>query len=651
MAKGSLLGKADPTLAGMSTKEALAGVPQDMKGIYDQELANVKEINLGVQLMFDNMYADHNALRDELKEATARSLENLSQGATPNDEVIELYNGYLGDVKQRLKKIPKGKKGDLERAKIRAEVSRLQSSSENMDKTLLTLGKMIDNDQFDHNATGGKNMAILTAIANGHSERAIINGNLVHSIPDPANPGEMITLTQADLKEMLVETDPKWDQGFEKIGQGANGVGKQKGTTWDKKRQGYVNSYFDYFNTKKNFARTINKPQGGMQYSFIDSLTGKDGSTTIFDALKEMPRQGYLLGRYDANNDGVINDEDFTTAPNATKLISALTNIHDEEFDFQTAKALAAEFYADGLAQNEFQDGVNMRAVDKEKEEEETLTDAEKYWKDIGQGRRIGLEDRYYYRRTLQNIYSDMLEGQLEFEDVAYTYDMKNKQWVGEGIDQDNEDDYGKVVFEGSQEEFVRNQLQIRDPFWTDAEINIEEYHPGGKKKKKPKQKFNYTADQWDSQGDTYLTVGHLTQGDDDRTQNTLNAQLPKGVDNPEGWNFSVGSDFVHSKVYLEDGSGNRITWRKFKDKYGWPGDLPSRNGEEVSVNTDSKQVNEQRKQLKILLNILKQVIYETEGGEWTSLYDQFEPLSDWRREMEGGNEGGDDTEIDTSNY
>ena len=136
MAKGSLLGKADPTLAGMSTKEALAGVPQDMKGIYDQELANVKEINLGVQLMFDNMYADHNALKDELKEATARSLENLSQGATPNDEVIELYNGYLANVKQRLKKIPKGKKGDLERAKIRAEVNRLKSSSE---KNLFTL--------------------------------------------------------------------------------------------------------------------------------------------------------------------------------------------------------------------------------------------------------------------------------------------------------------------------------------------------------------------------------------------------------------------------------------------------------------------------------------------------------------------------------
>ena len=164
MAKGSLLGKADPTLAGMSMKESLAGVPQDMKSIYDQELANIKTLNLGVQQMFDDMYADHNALADELKEATAKSLENLSQGATPDDEVIELYNGYLANVKQRLKKVPKGKKGDLERAKIRAEVNRLKSSSENMDKTLLTLGKMIDNNQFDINATGGKNMAILTAI-------------------------------------------------------------------------------------------------------------------------------------------------------------------------------------------------------------------------------------------------------------------------------------------------------------------------------------------------------------------------------------------------------------------------------------------------------------------------------------------------------
>ena len=145
MAKGSLLGRADSTLAAMSYKEAMADVTPDLKDVYSAEALNQALFQTGVEGYFDKLYADSNALADELKEATTAAMADLSSGAIPDDEGMELYNTYLTGLKDKMKSIPKGKKGDFERSKIRAELSRLKNSTSEMDKTLITLGTMIEN--------------------------------------------------------------------------------------------------------------------------------------------------------------------------------------------------------------------------------------------------------------------------------------------------------------------------------------------------------------------------------------------------------------------------------------------------------------------------------------------------------------------------
>jgi len=362
MAKGSLLGKADPTLAKMSYAEAMADVTPDFKDVYEKEAANQVLFQVGIENYFDTLYADNNALGDELIEATTQAMADLSAGTTPDDSGMEMYNTYLTGLKNRMKSLPKGKKGDFERSKIRAELSRLKNSTMDMDQTLTTLGTMIENGDFIANATGNDNLSLLLAISKKEAKREIINGNLFYSIPNPAG-GKDIKMNQAELKEALVQTDAAETSDFNAIGTGFNTSGKQKGTNFD--LQGAINAYTKAFKTKKGFAANINTNQGSLGYTFLEALQGKDGSNTIYKALTDMGQT--TIDKYDVTGDNKITSADFAHPANGVALIKSLTDIHykndegESLFDFQTAKKVAAEFYAEQIGRKEFNDGVAMR--------------------------------------------------------------------------------------------------------------------------------------------------------------------------------------------------------------------------------------------------------------------------------------------------
>jgi len=250
----SLLGKADSTLAQMSYREAMADVAPDLKSVYQAEVLNQALFQKGVEDHFDKLYADNNLLADQLKEATTLAMANLGT----DYEGMELFNNELTSMKERMKALPKGKKGDFERMKIRGELAELKKSTDGMEAVQQTLGTMIEAGDFDQHATGKTNLSLLNAIASGDANREIVNGKLFYSIPNP-NPagGDDIKIDQQMLKDMLIQKDPEFESNFNKIHEGENALGKQEGNKFD--RQGSVNKYETSLNWNSNFGNQLQK--------------------------------------------------------------------------------------------------------------------------------------------------------------------------------------------------------------------------------------------------------------------------------------------------------------------------------------------------------------------------------------------------------
>ena len=367
MATGSLLGKADATLVGAAERQAKANVPSDLGEIYKSEAVSAELFQTEINTFFDELYAEHNKLSDDLKASVATVTENLSAGTMPNDEQIDLFTDYIGSLKDKLKTIPKGPKGERERQKITAELNRLKNSTDQMDATITDLTTKINNNDYIPNATGSNNMKLLTAISNGSAKQEIVNGNLVYTLP-----GTDLRITQADLKKMVVSNDPTVNANFNKVHQFA---GDQSEADWNNERQGIINNYENAFNTREGYAQNIHQKQGNMSHTFAEILQGKGDpamNLQIFETLKELgvdvPED---TSGPDGKPDGKITEADFATPENGIALIRSLTDITDPNFNFQAAKKIAAEFYTDNIAAKEFEEaggvigGADMSDFDK----------------------------------------------------------------------------------------------------------------------------------------------------------------------------------------------------------------------------------------------------------------------------------------------
>ena len=345
----SLLGKADSTLAQMSLAQARANVPSDLSEVYKLEADTVDMFTQGVATYFDVLHQDHNKLKDELVESVKTVTANLSAGTMPDDEGINLYTDHLTGLKERLKGIPKGKQGDVERAKIRAELNRLQNSTKAMEDVQEDVMTRIESSDFIPGAVPKEDLQILKAISNGNAKREIVNGNLVYSIP-----GTDTKITHNDLNELLVSNNPELNGKVNEVTVSASQL--DPSANFQDKRQAFINSYEKTINSKSDYASLVWQKQGDMEFSFAEILAGKGDKSTnmaIYKALKDL---GVENIPEDTDGDGKITEADFATPENGIAFIESLTNTKAQGFDLNRNRKILAEFFTDNLAAGEFVD-------------------------------------------------------------------------------------------------------------------------------------------------------------------------------------------------------------------------------------------------------------------------------------------------------
>ena len=345
----SLLGKADSTLAQMSLAQARANVPSDLSEVYKLEADTVDMFTQGVETYFDVLHQDHNKLKDELVDSVKTVTANLSAGTMPDDEGINLYTDHLTGLKERLKGIPKGKQGDVERAKIRAELNRLQNSTKAMEDVQEDVMTRIESSDFIPGAVPKEDLQILKAISNGNAKREIVNGNLVYSIP-----GTDTKITHNDLNELLVSNNPELNGKVNEVTVSASQL--DPSANFQDKRQAFINSYEKTINSKSDYASLVWQKQGDMEFSFAEILAGKGDKSTnmaIYKALKDL---GVENIPEDTDGDGKITEADFATPENGIAFIESLTNTKAQGFDLNRNRKILAEFFTDNLAAGEFVD-------------------------------------------------------------------------------------------------------------------------------------------------------------------------------------------------------------------------------------------------------------------------------------------------------
>ena len=464
----SLLGRADATLVQAAKDMAMADVPADMSGIYAKRAENLQAFSEGIQEAWDSQFEAFNAYETRMLDKSDLVLANGLEGKT-NDSMIAEVDRETREIKDIMKTFDKRDKGNLEWKKLEARLNKLAITTKDNDKTWNALVSATANGDLLTTTLDPDKLDLYEAMVDDYNNNTnltngkIVDGDFVYSLPGKPE----VTMTWKELQKDLTVKDATAPSGVMTIFSNIQKNAKTSKRPWnDEYKTDTRNSIINHLKSPNDRRNVISERFPGMEYSFMEAVTGKDPELQgqIYDALM-------AIGT-DIDNDGVKDDK--TTYANTDNIVA----LQKEIINNANSKDLIANFLTNNIGEKQYGLGKNDRGGnDSGDTDTDTDTDiaANKYWKEVGQGMRIGPNDRYYKGITLKDLHNDFISGKVDFEGYSYTFN--DGVWSGENLNEKENPD-GNIEEIGNTETFVRNKFGIRNPFWTQAEISAgqEEY-------------------------------------------------------------------------------------------------------------------------------------------------------------------------------
>jgi len=349
---GSLLGKADSTLAGGSFREAGADRPADLSKLYQRKSDKFDDFLGMVNEAFDTQTKLDKEIEAETKEILGAAEKNLFSG--------KIHEGYqdvsFNAVTAAANKIKdfKGDKNSLEFKKMQQKLTRLADVAGQNEEifTKLTTTKL-------SSIGSGDDLKLFKQMANDYN-----NGTNVSNVAYDEKLGDYVfTLegtdvkkTMSELQDSLSTIDPAGPlASAEILADVAKNVNKRE---FDNAYQADItNRYKKIFEDSNKKHNIMLEDLPGKDYSLYDAIDGKDTGiqTEIFDAL---------IGAkfdYDGNGADTIEEYNNLTPDNLRKLRNAIKS--GPESDGIIAKMMTK--YA---AQDNYKIGRDLR----EKNEQES---------------------------------------------------------------------------------------------------------------------------------------------------------------------------------------------------------------------------------------------------------------------------------------
>ena len=386
---GGLLGRADAQLVTGAYRAELANKGLDMSGVYKLQAENIGNLQTAIQDIFYATNKSNNDLYNDIKEQSGLILADIESGTFSDDTSIDLYTNAINDLRNQAKSIPKGKKGEAQRAKIRAQLAKMKADSANGEGVITEIATLIDNDQISQYAVNENDLKLFKDILSGDAKREIINGELVYSTVDASN--NPIKINHNELNKRFIKKDYTVETNALKLSGGFSKIGLQ-GTKYDFNEA--LNSYENLMTTRDGFMHLINKPFGTMKISFAQALQG--GDTKL---VGEMMGALNSIGGVDVDGDGT---PDQITKENYKKLADILTN--PDAANFSVAKRAAAAFYADNDGRAQHKKGYDIYLAKlKEQESNSNPTKSKTYSPNMNLGGGVNTNTLISYISDLES--------------------------------------------------------------------------------------------------------------------------------------------------------------------------------------------------------------------------------------------------------
>ena len=327
MAKGgSLFGRADATLVSAALKEGMSDMPLDMRSVYQQREKNLADFTQGITEAFDKIYADHKDTKELLTEVSQTARDIWEAGGNVNPYMLEQHNKIVNDFDTEFKSIPQGKKGDLERSKLRNKMNKYLSLSQGNSETLQKL-IFLGADNSILTKQSGEEQKLLVAMINDYNNGTAltkpeyVDGDFVYTLP-----GTNVKMTMGELNRRIGEVNPQLKNDIQKIFNNQQKLGRtsKAGYNFETVR----NNIADMLNSESDYLNAMNERFGSMNYTFQQLLHGQtpEGYKNelmegLYDALEK-------AGGIDIDGDGPLKNDKATYAnsENGAKLAEALQN-------------------------------------------------------------------------------------------------------------------------------------------------------------------------------------------------------------------------------------------------------------------------------------------------------------------------------------
>ena len=423
---GGLLGGADAQLVQGAFRTEMANVGPNMSGVYAMQAENVGNLQTAIKDIFYATNKSNNDLYNDVKEKSSLILADIESGTFSDDDSIGLYTNAINDLRNKMKSIPRGKEGEAERAKVRAQLAKMKADTALGEGVITEIATLLKNDQINMPPSTDA-MVVFQSILDNKAKREIINGELVYSTTDAQ--GNPIKINHNELNKKFVKKDYAAESGALKVSSNFSKTGLQGGK-YD--FVGAANLYESIMTTENSVLHLINKPFGSMKTSFVEALKGGDPKL-----VGEMIGALNSIGGFDVEGDS---RPDKITQANISKLVSTLTNQNDENFNLATTKRVAAAFYADNDGRAQHQKGLDIFNAKKDKINGKDGVDFSSVQL---------LNGQYMSPGNAETLRDNVLEGRsFNFKDPTTkeisTYDFVNNNWYenyNEG-DNDKSDSY-----------------------------------------------------------------------------------------------------------------------------------------------------------------------------------------------------------------